>query len=414
VDYQPIDSCIQFVFQVDGAHVVTVEGLDRDGVLHPVQQAMVDCHGSQCGYCTPGIVMALAGWREAGSDPRCARIALTGNLCRCTGYVPILEAADRLSAAPNGVRDDWHSPALAHQLRSLATESLSIEWSGRRFDAPTSLADAIAIKQHRPDTVIIAGATELAVGRNKRGVEPRALLSLRRIRELDGVAVSDASFNIGANATWAEIGAEVVPSLPAFRRIVERFGSPQIRQAATMAGNIANGSPIADGLPLLCVLDAELELVGPQGSRRRSINGFYTGYKQANIRPHEILARVVLPQPRPDDRLRLYKSSRRTDLDIATVGAAIRIRTEAEQIVAAAVCLSGVAPTVVRLPETETYLVGRPFVEATFRAAGRVARAEVRPISDVRGSSDFRSQLCENVLCKFFLDEQAACSEVCG
>ncbi len=160
----------------------------------------------------------------------------------------------------------------------------------------------------------------------------------------------------------------------------------------------------------MSVLDAELELAGPHGSRRRSINGFYSGYKQADIRPNEILARIHVPRPDRDERLRLYEVSRRTDLDIATVGAAIRVRTDGDTIAAAAVCLSGVAPTMVRLPETEAYLVGRPFDETSFRMAGRIARSEVRPISDVRGSSQFRAQLCESVFRKFYLDELYSCA----
>jgi xanthine dehydrogenase small subunit len=397
--YLPVDCCIQFVFQLDGTHVVTVEGLAAKGELHPVQRAMVDCHGSQCGYCTPGFVMALAGWTANGctADPR---ISLTGNLCRCTGYVSILEAAERIRSQFGGAPSS-RSASEIHEDR----EPLEIRGGKRVYFAPTELAYAVAFKAYNPDAVIVAGATELGVWRNKRCIEPATMLSLARIAELNAVESTAQSISFGANVTWSQVETALHERLPQFRRIVERFGSPQIRNVATLAGNIANGSPIADSLPLLMVMDAQLEIVGPRGSQSRSINGFYTGYKKMDLRRDELIARVILPLPKAGEKLRLYKVSRRTDLDISTFGAAIRIQKHDDMIRSAAIAYAGVAPTVVRLPATEAMLVGKPFDENTFREAGRRARAEVTPITDVRGSADFRLQLCENVLRKFYHDE---------
>jgi xanthine dehydrogenase small subunit len=410
--YVPVDACIQFVFQLDGAHVVTVEGLPGNGDLHSVQQAMVDDHGSQCGYCTPGIVMALAGWAEAGSKAETARIALTGNLCRCTGYVPILGAATSLAASPpEPMGRQFNCPDLAKTLRSLSDESLQVVAGRRTFLAPTTITDAIAFKAAHSDAVVVAGATELGVMRNKRGHEPRWLLNLGRIAGLDAIDETEDSLTFGANVTWSQIERVIESRLPQFHRIVQRFGSPQIRHAATLVGNIANGSPIADALPLLCVMDAQLEIAGPGGIRCRSINGFYTGYKQKDLRSDELIARVTLPLPSENDRLRLYKVSRRTDLDISTFCAAIRLTMANETISSAAVAYGGVAATVVHLPKTEQFLAGRPFAESTFCQAGRIARGEVAPIADVRGSADFRLQLCENVLRKYYFDEIGACAE---
>jgi xanthine dehydrogenase small subunit len=400
---EPIDSCIQFVFQLDGSSVTTIEGLTVNGELHPVQGALVDCNGSQCGYCTPGFVMALAGWAESGATMD-RRIALTGNLCRCTGYVSILEAASRVPGSLAANQSTRTTPAGAR-------EPVYVRTSARKFVAPTSLGDAIAFKAANPDAVIVAGATELGVQRNKRGFEPANYLSLHRIAELDELQVSADELTIGANVTWSQIEEVVRERLPQFVRIVERFGSPQIRHVATVVGNVANGSPIADSLPLLMVMDAQLEIVGPNGTRRRSINGFYAGYKQMDVRPDELIARVILPLPTTHDRLRLYKVSRRTDLDIATFGAAIRIHMNGERIGRVAVAYSGVAPTVVRLSDTEAYLQGRSWDEGTFIEAGKRARNEIRPITDVRGSKDFRLQLCENVLRKFYFDEVGETAE---
>jgi xanthine dehydrogenase small subunit len=409
--YEPVDGCIQFLYQLDGTHVVTVEGLKNGEQLHPVQQALVDHHGSQCGFCTPGFVMALAGWAESGApaDPAATRIALTGNLCRCTGYLPILDAAAALARiTPPRLAECYDTPELLAELQKLAAQPVRVETGRRTFFAPTTLEDAVAFKAEHPGAVIVAGGTELGVLRNKRGDDPPTLLSLARIPGLDVIERTDDRLSFGANVTWAQVERAVCEPLPEFYRIVQRFGSPQIRHVATLVGNVAHGSPIADSLGLLSVMDAELELVGRGGGRRRSVNGFYTGYKRKDLAADELIARVVLPLPAAAERLRLYKVSRRYDLDIATFGAAIRVRESGGVIRRAAVAYTGVAATVVRLPRTETFLRGRPFAEATFRQAGRVARSEIEPITDVRGSRDFRRQLAENILTKFYLDEVGA------
>ncbi len=406
--YDPVDACLLFLYQLDGAHVITVEGLAPYGSLDPVQQALVDHHGSQCGYCTPGFVMALAGWREAGgsNDPSAARTALTGNLCRCTGYVPILDAAAAVATLPRTTPPaSLHNPALFGKLQPLHADAIRIQTAERVFFAPSTLADAVAFKAAHPQTVIVSGGTELGVLRNKKGYDPPLLLTLARIPGLDKVTQIGACLHIGANATWTQIGHAVRELIPEFHRLVERFGGPQIRNVATLVGNVAHGSPIADSLGLLSVMDATLTIAGPGGERRRSINGFFTGYKQKDLAADELIVRVELPLPAEDERLRLYKISRRRDLDIATFGAAVRIREQLGVIQHAGIAFTGVGPTVVRLPWTESCLIGRPFDETSIREAGLMARSEIEPISDVRGSADFRWQLAENILTKFYFDE---------
>ncbi len=408
--YQTVDSCILFLHQLDGRHIVTVEGLQDGDRLTPVQQAMVDHHGSQCGYCTPGFVMALTGMMEERppADAHDLRRALTGNLCRCTGYLPILEAAaavDPKDLTPLAQR--YTSSALVDDLRQHALTPVRIETTAparRTFFGPRCLEDALAFKAQHPEAVIVAGATELGVLRNKKGLEPAALLSLANVPGLSAILSENSHLVIGANVTWTQMEQFTRAALPELYRMIIRFGSPQIRNVSTLAGNVANGSPIADSLPFLLIMEAELELVSQRGSRRVPIGRFYQGYKKTDLAPDEIIARIIVPLPAPDELLKLYKVSRRNDLDIATFGAGIRLKKAGEVITRAYIAYSGVGPTVARLPKTEAFLQGKLFTQETFQGAGRVARSEVRPISDVRGARDFRLQLAENILAKFYGD----------
>jgi xanthine dehydrogenase small subunit len=414
--FETVDSCIYFLYQLDGKHVVTVEGLSADGRLTPVQQGLVDHHGSQCGFCTPGFVMALTGLFEdpAPLTDEALRVGLTGNLCRCTGYLPILEAAcsvDRAALRP--LAEHYSSPALVEDLRKHALDSVLVRADSSRpdgmtvqrtFFSPRVLEEAVAFKARHPEALIVSGGTEVGVLRNKQAFDPPTLLSLTRVPGLGEITRAPEGLVIGANATWTEIEGCCKDLLPEFYNIVRLFGSPQIRNVATLAGNLAHGSPIADSLCFLLVMGAELELVGAGGGRRVPVDRFYKGYKVKDLAPDEIITRVHIPLPEPGDLLRLYKVSRRTDLDIATFGAGVRVRRSAGRVGRAWVAYAGVGPTVQRLPATEASLRGRPFTEDTFRAAGQVARGEVRPITDVRGSRDFRLQLAENILLKFYHD----------
>jgi xanthine dehydrogenase small subunit len=425
--YETVDACIQFLYQLDGKHVVTLEGLRTGKRLHPIQQAMVEHHGSQCGYCTPGFVMALAGWfvqgRAGSGDPRptrrpdprptsgdALRIGLTGNLCRCTGYLPILEAGLSVDvAALPALGELYPSPAMAEDLWEHARIPVLIRCpeggpARRTFFAPRRLEEAIAFKVQKPEAVIVSGGTELGVLRNKKGYDPPTLMTLVHVPGLAEIMCDDHTVAVGANVTWTQVEAFARDLLPEFHRIIVRFGSPQIRNVATLVANVAHGSPIADALPFLFIMDAELELVGRAGSRRAKVNGFYKGYKVKDLAPDEIITRVLIPLPAADELVKLYKVSRRTDLDIATFGAGIRVRRAGDVITRAYLAYSGVGPTVVRLPATEAFLQGKLFAEETFRAAGRLARTEIQPISDVRGSRDFRLLLAENIIAKFYFD----------
>ncbi len=412
----PIDSCIRFLFQLDGCHVMTVEGLARNGDLAPVQQSMVDCHGSQCGFCTPGFVMAMAGTCHAAAGHGDAidwRRELAGNLCRCTGYVSIFEAGERAAATPDGLSERFSGEWIEEGTR-LRGESLdicgTIDGVDLRATCPATLAEAVAARSRDADARPIAGATDLGVLWNKGRLNTRHWLDLSRVPGLAGIDIEELATGkilvVGALATWTDFLAACREHCPEFVPIGEAFGGPQIRHIGTVGGNVINGSPIADSLPLFYVTEAVLELASPRGMRQVPITSFYRGYKQLDLAPDELLVRIRMPLVPTGDLLRLVKVSRRRDLDISTFTAALRLRLDGDKIVAATVAYGGVGPTVVRMRQTEAALVGRPFIEEAFERAGEAAVAEISPLTDVRGSAEFRRQLARNVLLKFFHEQR--------
>jgi xanthine dehydrogenase small subunit len=396
-DYRPVNSCILNLAQLDGSSVVTVEALrvsapPRETVLHPVQTAMVNCHGAQCGYCTPGFVMAMAGMFEVCDrvDEKQVRDGLTGNLCRCTGYEPIIKAALAVDGAASAKMRDRY-PALPD-----ASDSVSVG----NFAAPATLDEAIAFKRDHPGCTIVQGGTDVGVWVNKRNYAAPAMLSLAKIASLNDLREDDGAIVVGANTTLADFETFIVDRIPELAKILAIFGSPQIKNAGTLIGNIANGSPIGDTLPYLFVAGAELEM--NNGTRTVPIDRFYLGYRKFDLQPDEIITRVRIGIVR--DPLKLYKVSRRKDLDISAFTAAIRLSMTGDRIDRAVVAYGGVAPTVVRLPRTEAFLSGKSATLDTFEHAGRIARDEIKPISDVRGSADYRLQLAENIIAKFWYE----------
>ncbi len=414
--YQSVDSCIQFMCQLDCCHIVTVEGLKMNGTLHPVQQAMVDYHGSQCGFCTPGFVMSMAVMFEtkdrlSDQDLRCG---LTGNLCRCTGYVPIIEAGMMLDGARMSRLDGLYPPqAMIDEFEAHGREPVCVEADCaapglgpdvRTYFKPVDVEGAVAFKKDHPDVKIIAGGTDVGVQINKRVIDPKVIMSLCSLPGLCGLTYKDDTLVTGAMASWAEIEEYIRDIVPQFHKILAVFASAQIKNVATIGGNIANASPIADSLPFLYVMNAEVELTGVKGTRRVNINNFYKGYKVLAMKPDELITRVHIPLPQPDETLRLYKVSKRRDLDISTFTAGILMRRDGDTIDWARIAYGGVGPNIIRTSKTERFLAGKPFNEETLRKAGRIARTEITPITAVRAGKDYRCQLAENILVKFYYD----------
>ena len=406
--YKPIDSCIRFVYQLDGCNIVTVEGLTDNevqcGSLNGVQQSMIDCHGSQCGFCTPGFVMTMTGILEDSQQPteNDWRRGLTGNLCRCTGYSPIIDAGLKCEAQSSPPMNKCFEPAaMLKAIGGLASEEIKIEFDSQTIYSPTTVNQAVAFLDQHPDAQVVAGATDVGVQFNKGYCEAKVWLDLNRVASLKKASNTGGAIVAGSGATWSDIETLIEEDLPQFHEILTWFGSPQIRNVGTIGGNIINASPIADSLPLMFVSDAELQLSGKGGTREVNINDFYQGYKKFDLRSGELLSQVRIPLPEDDEELRLYKISRRQDLDISSFTAAIKMKLSGSKIRSAAIAYGAVGPVVLRLPKTESFLVGKELDNKTMVAAGEIAVGEITPITDVRGGDEYRFQLARNVLLKF-------------
>ncbi|HYM62500.1 MAG TPA: FAD binding domain-containing protein [Thermoanaerobaculia bacterium] len=408
--YEPVNSCILALGQLDGTSIVSVEGLNANGELNAVQESMIVSHGAQCGYCTPGFIVAMSALFESKEKltEKDVRDGLTGNLCRCTGYEPIVKAALGVDGKTMAKIGDLYpaAPMLAAIRAARSEGGVAIEASGRAFAAPDALADAIRFKSDHAPVTILQGGTDVGVWVNKRDFTAPAILSLANVDGLDELRVENGAIIAGAKVTLAAFERFVEERIPELFGILNVFGSPQIKNAGTLVGNIANGSPIGDTLPYLLVAEAKLELTGAKGSRVVEINSFYKGYKQFDLAADEIITRVIAPivTTRPSSILNLYKISRRKDLDISAFTAAMRLRIERDVIAQAWIAYGGVAPTVVRMPKTEAFVTGKVPSLELFERAGAIARGEITPISDVRGSREYRSQLAENIMARFWYD----------
>lgn len=413
IRYRPVCACIQYLVQLDATHVITIEGLQYDGRPNPVQQAMIDHHGAQCGFCTPGFVTAMCSVLDEQPTANAHDLTrgLVGNLCRCTGYGSILQAGETADRTQLRKLIDLYDTAnIARELLAAERQSLQLVHGKRILAKPATVAEATQFLAAHGDCTIVAGGTDLGVQTNKGKRELGVLLSTRALNELRGVAVAQGQMIIGANTSLSEVEMACRQYLPEFAKMLQWFGSPLIKNAGTLGGNLGNGSPIGDTMPGLFVLNAEVELVGPRGTRRVDINQFYTGYRQSVRESDELIARVILPLPTKGELYRLYKLSKRKDLDISTMTAAfwMSLSADGDTIEQVRIAYGGVGPVILRLPQTEAYLNGKPFALATFQAAGQIAKTEITPISDVRGSNTYRLQLADNLLAKFYYEHAAA------
>ncbi len=409
--YEAINSCIRFVPTLAGCHLITIEHLkSADGSLHPVQRAMVDFHGSQCGFCTPGIVMSLfALWlNETQPDERGIEDALAGNLCRCTGYAPIIKAAQALFAGASRDRDTFSvaAQATATRLASLmARGTLETGDGARRFLSPTTLETLAELYRLYPQAMLVAGATDVGLWITKQLQQPQMIISLARIPELQRIEHAPGHIRFGAMVTHADLHAELANIHPHLGELMRRFGGQQVRNAGTIGGNIANGSPIGDLAPALIALGATLHLRSAAGARDLPLQDFFLAYRKQGRANSEFVEAVTVPRLATDALFHVSKISKRFDEDITAVCGAFHLTCDSGgRVTAARLAFGGMAGTPKRATHTEAQLTGHPFtLETADRAAEALAR-DFTPLDDLRASAAYRLQVAGNLIRRFAME----------
>jgi xanthine dehydrogenase small subunit len=411
VRLRAVNSCLLFLPALDGKALFTVESLrGSSGALHPVQQALVECHGSQCGFCTPGFVMSLFALYESEPRPSRARLddVLSGNLCRCTGYRPIADAVQRAYQLGRGAGAAARNE-LEELLRSIAhEETLALESGGRRFLAPRTIEGLVALLERYPQAHLLAGGTDVGLWVTKEHRSLETLIWLGAVEELARVTAGETHLEIGAAATYSDLQPLVADHYPALGALVRRIGSTQIRNLGTLGGNLANGSPVADMSPSLLALDAGVVLRHGGERRELPLGDFFLDYRKTALRQGEFLERVRLPVRSPHRQYRVYKVTKRFDQDISTVCGAFSVELERGQVSRIRIAYGGMAAIPKRARSCEESLTGRPWTEASVREALQVLDGELTPISDLRASARYRRLLAGNLLRKFQLETSGA------
>ncbi|MCX9154510.1 xanthine dehydrogenase small subunit [Niveibacterium sp. 24ML] len=405
-----VNACIQFLPTLDGKALFTVEDLAKGNELHPVQQAMVDCHGSQCGFCTPGFVMSL--WADYETRPAAPTrdqtlSLLSGNLCRCTGYRPIIDAATAARAQPRIELDRAPVRAALDQLAALP--ALDYHCGDTHFTAPRTVAELAQTYAARPQARLLAGSTDIGLWVTKQMRALPDLVYLGAVAELRTVTREAQHLLIGAGVTLTEAFAALTDAQPAWQELAERFASMPIRNAGTLGGNIANGSPIGDSMPGLIALGASVVLQHGDTTCEIALEDLYLGYQKSALQPGEFVRAVRVPLgASAPTHFRTWKVSKRADQDISAVCAGIAVWVEDGLVQSARVAYGGMAATPSRARRCEAALKGQPWSADTVRSAMLALCADYMPLTDMRASSGYRSTTARNLLWRFWLETGGA------
>ncbi len=409
IHYSAINSCIRLAHSIHGMALWTAADLSApDGAPHPVQQALLQNHASQCGFCTPGFAMSLFGLYQnqvcqgQAVTRALAQESLSGNLCRCTGYRPILDAAQQMSALPL-VR--VNEPKLLHLLEQLtqSIQGLELDLS---YKSPPTLAALLTERATHPQAQIVAGCTDVGLWVNKLHQNFDAVLDITRVAELRQITTDANHLTIGAAVSLTDAFAALEVERPDLHGFASRFAGLPVRNSGTLGGNVANGSPIGDSMPLLIALRARVVLASSRGERELALEDFYTGYRQNVLAADEVLAWIKVPRPHPNELLRVYKISKRLEDDISAVCLALQLHRLKGRVTHASIGVGGVAATPVRALHTEATLQGQAWSHETVLKAIDALRGEFMPISDMRASSAYRTEVLGNLLQRFWLESQ--------
>lgn len=402
--YRSINACIALLPSLDGRQIVTVDYLREiaGGDLHPVQRAMVDCHASQCGFCTPGFVMAITNalQNDPKADETAIHDAIAGNLCRCTGYRPILDAARKAQNLP---RVDI--PVDADALKSLTRSSmLRYETPDGKFYAPATPDELAQLLAQYPDAYMLSGGTDVGLWVTKFHMDLPVIIYTGNIDALRDIHQTAEALEIGAAVTYSEAFAALATLGAGMEDLLRRIGSAHIRNAGTLGGNIANGSPIGDGPPPLVALQADIVLRSAEGQRRLPLEKYFLAYKKQDRKPGEFLERVIVPRPSPQTLFATYKVSKRFDQDISAVCAGFALDMEGDIIRAARLCYGGMAATPKRAAAAEAALTGMKWDKDSLAAAMVAMDADFTPMTDMRASAEYRQSVAKNLLKRFYIE----------
>ena len=410
-----VNSCIRLAHSVDGMALWTVEDLaTADGELHPAQAAMVQCHASQCGFCTPGFVMSLFAMYEnhvckgRAISREFAQVALSGNLCRCTGYRPILEAAQSMAAQP---QTKVNAAEVLQQLQLLAPEFAGLEADlphNSPYQSPRTLTALLQAKAALPSAQLVAGTTDVGLWVTKHHMLFDQVIDISKTLELRRIEQHAQHIAIGAAVSLTDAFAALLVDRPQLQGFTARFAGLSIRNSGTLGGNVAGGSPIGDSMPLLIALRARVVLMSTRGARDVALEDFYTGYKKNVLAADEILAWINVPKPDAEqpEFLRVYKISKRFDDDISAVCLAINLQITGGVVTSASIGVGGVAATPVRAIKTEAACARNHWSKALIDRASGILQAEFSPISDMRASAAYRVQVLGNLMQRYWLEQQ--------
>jgi xanthine dehydrogenase small subunit len=403
-EFRTINSCIQFLPTLDGKELITVEGVrGEDNSLHPVQAAMVDNHGSQCGFCTPGFVMSLFALYHGNSAPTRRDIddALAGNLCRCTGYRPIIAAAGSMYEHQGKARPAAHPDLLREVERD---GDLVIDCDGRRFFAPADICSLARTYEQYPEATILAGGTDVGLWVTKQFRDLDTVIYTGRVDAMLELVRTDRHLDIGGAVPLSDALPAIVAEYPGLDEVFRRFASPPIRNAGTLGGNIANGSPIGDSMPVLMVLGASLVLRKGEDQREIDLDAFYHDYQVNDLQPGEFVARIRIPLATKGVKVGSHKWSKRFDQDISAVCTAYRLELAGQEVRDFRMACGGLAAIVRRAENCENAVIGKAWSGATIDAACKALAEDFQPISDMRATAEMRLVAAQNLLRRFHLE----------
>lgn len=410
VRYRTLNSCLTFVSSLHGKQLITVEDLKHQGKLHSVQQAMVDCHGSQCGFCTPGFIMSLFALQKnsTGFDKGATLEALAGNLCRCTGYRPIIDAAEQACCQKQPDQFDAFEADTVTRLKAIAPrETAELNSGDKRCLVPLTVADLADLYTANPEARLLAGGTDLALEVTQFHRELPVMIYVGHIEDMKRIEVTDSAIEIGAAAALSDCYEALSREYPDFGELLHRFASLQIRNQGTLGGNIGNASPIGDAPPLLIALGAQIAL--RQGNTRRilPLQDYFLDYKVTARQEAEFIEKIIVPRKQANQAFRAYKVSKRLDDDISAVCAAFNLSIVDGVVTDARIAFGGMAAIPKRASACEAALVGSAWYPGVIERACDALSEDFTPLSDFRASKEYRLLTAQNLLRKFFLEQQS-------